>query len=225
MKKLFLFIFWAMPAALFAQTKPNDAVSYDSPMSVQLTLGGQGIGAEFRYGFLPALSGRLGASFIPIELNNVLDFKGLKSDNKLSAKFTNIHLLADYTPFKSNLFRVVGGAAYFIKGNTGLLVTPTGTYNYGDIVIPPDQVGKFNTDIDWKGFAPYLGLGLFKSFPQHRFNINLDLGTYFLPQPAVTVNGTGLLSGNDSQQPVVADNVKDYRFLPMLQLNFNYKIR
>jgi len=79
-------------------------------------------------------------------------------------------------------------------------------------------------DMNWSGVCPYFGLGLVKAFPTKRFNINLDLGTYYLNQPTAAFAGTGIFSGNSSQSAQLQQNVKDYRWLPVVQLNFNFKL-
>ena len=193
--------------------------------SVKLNLGSQGIGGEFTYGIDKKAALRLGLNVIPVSVNNAFDIADFNSTSKASAKFTNIHLLADYTPFKSApAFRLVAGAAYFVRARGNMQVQPSDNYSYGDIVLTPEQVGYLDLSVDWKGIAPYAGIGLFKVIPRHRFNVNVDLGTYYLKQPDVKVIGTGILKGNNTQEGQLQKNVKDYRWLPVIQLNFSYKL-
>jgi hypothetical protein len=207
-----------------AQTNPANNLILNQK-SVKLNLGSQGIGGEFAYGVNNKVALRLGINIIPVSVNDAFEFTDFNSTSKVSAKFTNIHLLADYTPFKSApAFRLVGGAAYFVRAKGGMHVQPSDNYTYGDIVLNEEQVGYLNMDIDWKGIAPYAGIGLFRVIPKHRFNVNLDLGTYYLKQPDVKIVGTGILKGNNTQEGQLKENVKDYRWLPVLQLNFSYKL-
>jgi hypothetical protein len=195
------------------------------PLSLQLQGGTQGVGADLRYGLFRQLSIRAGASFIPVTVNNVFSFPGVASQNSVSAKFSNAHLWADIVPFAGlRGLRLVGGAGYLFRANGGMVVTPTGNYNYGDIVVTPAQIGNLNLDVSWKGVAPYIGLGLFRSFPSRFFNFNLDVGTYYLTSPQATVVGTGLLSGNDVNGAIITGNVSQYRWLPVVQLNFNFRL-
>jgi len=193
--------------------------------SVKLNLGSQGIGGEFTYGVAKKVALRLGVNVIPVSVNDAFEFADFNSTSKVSAKFTNIHLLADYTPFKSApAFRLVGGVAYFARAKGSMYVQPKDNYTYGDIVLNEEQMGYLNMDIDWKGIAPYAGIGLFRVMPKRRFNVNLDLGTYYLKQPDIKIVGTGILKGNNSQEGQLEENVKDYRWLPVIQLNFSYKL-
>jgi hypothetical protein len=238
MRTTFLFLLLAFPMLALATT-PADTLSqsypeipfsinakFHHPLSMQLEAGTQGFGADMRYGLLSRFSVRLGASFIPIKADNVLILPGFQSTNNASVDFYNVHFLADFVPFKSlKGFRLVGGAAYLYKANGGLTVIPTGTYTYGNTTVTGTDIGNLNMNVSWKGAAPYLGIGLFKSFPNHIFNFNLDLGTYYLTQPSTHIIGTGLLTDNNALEPQFNENLKNYRWLPVLQLNFNFKIK
>jgi len=194
--------------------------------SMQLEAGTQGVGADFRYGAFKQLSFRLGASFIPVTANNALSLPGFQSTNSINVNFYNAHLLADIVPFKgARGLRLVLGGAYLYRADGGLNVTPTGSYNYNNVTITGTDIGSLNMNVSWKGVAPYAGLGLFRSFPSHVFNFNLDLGTYYLAQPQTHIIGTGLLSDNYQLEPQFNENLKGYRWLPVLQLNFNFKLK
>lgn len=207
-----------------AQSNPSGNLIWHQ-QSVKLNIGTQGVGGEYSYGVDNKVALRLGINVIPVKVNNVLNFADFNSTSRVEAKFTNIHLLADYTPFKSApALRLVGGAAYFAHARGSMHVQPSDNYTYGDIVLNEEQVGYLNLDIDWKGFAPYAGIGLFKVIPKHRFGVNLDLGTYYLKRPDVKIVGTGILKGNNTQEGQLKENVKDYRWLPVIQLDFNYKL-
>ncbi|MGV3546497.1 MAG: hypothetical protein ACO1N4_05495, partial [Pedobacter sp.] len=204
--------------------KGQIADSLKKPIAVQLNVGTQGIGAAVNYGVYNNLAVRLGVNAIPIKANDVFKISGFNSTSHVSADFYNIHLLADYTPFKQQAwFRLVGGFAYFIKANGNVRIIPSDDYKYGDLTLTEDQIGYVDLNVDWKGLAPYLGLGFLRSFPKRKFNVNLDLGTYYLNRPEADIIGTGILSGNSSQSGQFQSNIKNYRWLPILQLNFNYK--
>lgn len=227
MKKTFLILFCAIASAF--TVRAQDMGKLQSPVlhqqSFQLTAGTQGIGGEFIYGFSQKLALRSGLSFVPLTMNNAFPVSGFNSDNKLTANFSNIHFLADFTPFRNTSFlRIVGGAAYFMQAKGNFAIQPTGNYKYGDIVLTPGETGNLNMNTSWSGVAPYLGLGFVRLFPRHFFNVNLDLGTYYMPAPRTSVVGTGLLDGNSSQNDQFRKNMSSYRFLPVAQLNFSFKL-
>jgi|SRR6185503_2469911 len=201
----------------------KDAVA--RPVSVQVLVGSQGVGADVKYGILPKLSGRAGFGIIPLTVNGVFGFSSFSTADQMSARFSNIHLLADYSPFNSSRFRLVGGAAYLVKGNATVLITPTGSYQFGKSTVNSSQVGVLQASVDWKGVAPYLGVSLFRAFPNKFFNTNVDLGTYYLSSPGTSLTGTKMLADNSSQEPQFNKNMQGYRWMPVLQLNFNFRIK
>jgi len=199
--------------------------AWQAPVSVQILVGGQGIGADLKYGFLPKLSGRAGFGLVPVTVNNLIGFSSFSSNSQLSARFANIHLLADYAPFKTDHFRIVAGGAYIIRGNANLIVSPNGTYQFGNTTVNKNQIGIVNADVTWKGAAPYLGAAFFNGFPNRLFNINLDVGVYYLSSPATSLTGTQMLSPTSSEEPQFNQNMQGYHWLPVIQLNFNFRIK
>lgn len=196
-----------------------------SPLSVQVLFGSQGIGADLKYGYSARLAFRAGFGVIPVSVNDAFSFNAFSTQDQLSAKFTNAHLLADYSPFRSSHFRIVGGAGYIIKGTATAIISPTSGYSLGSTTVTKDQIGVLNAEVSWKGFAPYLGVGLFNSFPERLFNMNLDLGTYYMGSPGTTLTGTKLLVENGTQQPQFNKNMQGYHWLPVIQLNFNFRLK
>lgn len=222
----FLAFILFLPVALFTKlwAQTIDTVAKQPPRAIQLNIGTQGIGAAFNYGLNEQWALRAGINAIPIKANDVFKISGFNSTSHVSANFYNLHLLADYTPIKNlSWLRVVGGVAYFFRAKGNVRIIPSDEYKYGDLTLTEDQIGYVDLNVDWKGLAPYLGLGLLRSFPKNRFNVNLDLGTYYLHKPDAEIIGTGILSGNASQTEQFQSNIKDYRWLPILQINFNYR--
>ncbi|RXK80769.1 hypothetical protein [Filimonas effusa] len=191
--------------------------------SINLHLGSQGAGVELKYNFYKKLSARLGTSIIPVEVKNVINLDNFDTDDRFAAKFTNIHLLLDY-PLIGQGFRFVAGGAYFLKAKGTIERTAKEEAGFGDITYSPEQLGTLTADVDWKGFAPYGGFAFFRAFPRHRFNITLDMGTYYLVAPKTRFTSTGMLTVDDKSQQQFQSNMSEYRWLPVLQLNFNFKL-
>lgn len=233
MKKPLLAMLLVLPLLTAAQqktskqsiAKQSTTDVYSSPLSLQIEVGTQGLGADLRYGAFKRLSFRVGASFIPVTYNNALTLPGFQSTNNATVNFYNAHLLADVVPFKGMRgLRIVAGAAYLYKADAVLNVIPTGSYTYGSTTVTSTDIGTLNMDVSAKCVAPYLGLGLFRSFPSQFFNFNLDLGVYYISQPQTHIIGTGLLSSNDQLETQFNENLKGDRWLPVLQLNFNFRL-
>lgn len=193
--------------------------------SIQLGVGTQGIGLEFNYGLTKDIALGLGGNMIPLQGNDIFKISGLNSTSRVSARFYNVHLVADYIPLdNSRWLRLVGGVAYFFRADGGIRISPADAYKYGDLVLTQDEIGYVNMDVDWRGVAPYLGVGLAGIFPNKLVNLNFDLGTYYLSRPEANIIGTGILSGNSSQSGQLQSNIRNYRWLPVIQMNVNLKL-
>jgi len=198
---------------------------YKRPFSVSLHGGTQGIGGSVKLQLTRKWFVRLGVSTIPINYPNEIAIGDYTSKVNLNTNFTNIHLFGEWRPFKRSAFRLVGGFGWFTNAKMGVTIQPDGVYSYGYIALTGAQVGSINASLDWKGIAPYLGIGLWKGIPvKHRLGINMDMGTYYLSKPNATIVGTNLLSGNSDNTKQLNENAAGYRWLPTLQLNFSYKI-
>lgn len=195
-------------------------------LSLQLFGGSQGLGGDLRMGLVHKLSLRLGSAYTPITYLGSVRNSGLVVNYNINANFLNFHSWVDYAPFNhAEGLRLVGGMAYTYRGLLNTSFVPTGNYTFNGYILTGADIGKLNFGLTLKGFAPYMGLGFAKSFPNHFFNINLDLGTYYINAPTVKITGTNLLSDNYKLEPKINDNIKDYRWIPVLQLNFNFRIK
>jgi hypothetical protein len=212
-----------------AQTVPADSAKAATATSfspenatLQLHGGTQGFGIAARYNFLPKVAARLGGSYGAVKINDGFSFDNLSTDNKIEANFSNVHLYGEYSAL--SWLRIVAGAAYLFKADGKVEMTPNESVTQDGITLEPSEIGMLTTRITYKKFAPYLGLGFGRGLPQHRFNVNFDLGFYYLSAPHVTMTGTEYLEGNDQNGPILTENMKNYRFLPVLQLNLNFKL-
>ena len=212
-----------------AADKMSDSLAYEKPLlqrpkTVSVLLGTQGIGLSGKLAVMPQLNVRLGFSYMAANYNMDFDLADFDAEIKADGSLGNVHLLAEYRPFPRSSFRVVGGFAYFFSGKATVEAQPKGTYSYGDIPITGDQVGKLTGTVDWGGIAPYIGIGLFNSMPEKKFNVTMDLGTYYLSKPKTTLEGTNMLANNKENEAQLDENLKGYRWLPVLQVSFNYRI-
>lgn len=77
---------------------------------------------------------------------------------------------------------------------------------------------------NWSGIAPYIGFSVGSPVPKKRFGVTFDVGTYYMSRPEVVVDATNLLEPNKLNQKPLYENLKGYRWLPQVQLNFTYKL-
>lgn len=195
-------------------------------------VGTQGVGIEGRTAIGGRFDARLGVNIIPINSITSTQYLGENQTNiDLKPRFSNVHLIADWRPFNfsqnnplSGNFRLSAGVAYFIKSQGTADITLTNSYQYGDIAIPRSDIGVVSAAAKWSHVAPYAGLGLDNIPVFTSFYIGFDLGTYYMSAPSASIVGTKMLADNSSQQPQLQHNLNSYKFLPVFQVNFNFKI-
>lgn len=216
---------WGITSSAFAQYFPKTAFGFN--------VGTQGVGIEGKTAIGGRFDARLGVDIIPI--NNITSTQYL-GDNQtridIAPRFSNIHLIGDWRPFEFNAdnplsgnFKVSAGVAYFVKSQGTANIQLAHDYQYGDMTIPQSEVGVVTASAKWSHIAPYAGLGLdnIPVFPN--FLIGFDMGAYYLSSPSASITGTNFLAGNSSNQPILQNNLKSYRFMPVFQVNFNFSIK
>jgi len=226
MKNILLTLCLAWPAILIAQRRHPITEPFSNPVSFQLEAGTTGIGGDLRYGLSPKLSGRFGFSFAPFNSTGGMSISGFNTTSSQSINFAAAHLLADFVPNESIPgFRLVGGLTYLYQGTVRMVISPSGNYNFANYNLTGAEVGKLDLNVVWKGLAPYAGIGLFNSFPDNFFNFNIDLGIAYLNAPSTHITGTNLLVDNNQLEPQFNNNLKNYRWLPVVQLNLNFLLK
>jgi hypothetical protein len=226
---LLLLLCSAAPSGFAQEVFPAEEVDpytnplLQRPMAFSLNLGTAGIGVEAKLGVHPKFNLRLGTSLLPINYSGNLLFKEMEAETDVAASFGKVQLLAEYKPFGS-FFRVVGGISYFYAGKFNIKQVMGGTYTIGNTELMGSDIGEMDFTADWTGVAPYIGMGLFRDIPKKRFNINIDIGTYYLSAPKIDIVATKLLEDNASNAEQIQKNMEGYRWLPVLQINFNYKL-
>ncbi len=226
MKKIYLLALTLVGSMnLFGQATSADTTkSCDYRLMTSLHAGTSGFGLDFKYN-CGIHTARIGYSTIPFHYETVLDM-GLSMGTDAKVSYNNIHLIYDIQPFKKAAwFRVNAGAAYFVSASAVAKLTPKDSVNTKIVTLSPDEIGNVEITVDNKGFAPYLGIGLGRAVPKKKFNVNFDFGTYYLPAPTVTVVGTKLLENNAALGTQLTEDLKTYRWMPMIQLNFTYLIK
>jgi len=201
------------------------------PLYVGVHVGTTGFGLQLFTPLGEQFGARLGASFMPFNTNIKGTYNNRETASDVKVMAHNISAIFSWTPFyqSSNFFRsfaVNAGAAFFYKLDGELTTKLAGPYRHGDVLIEPDQVGEIQTDINYKkSISPYLGVGFNDIKLDDRFSLQIDLGSYYLPKPKVSIAGTGLLEGNGGNAATVENNIKNYRFLPRVELGVSYRIR
>jgi len=231
MTKRYLLVLVLLCSITWAQAQDQSLNSVNSEPSksfllgnaaVQVHAGTQGFGLSAHYNFLPKLAARLGGTYGKVNINNGFSFENLNTDNHIEAKLGNVHLYGEYAAL--NWLRIIAGAAYFFNADGNITMTPSESITQNGFTLEPEEIGVLTTEVTYRKFAPYIGLGFGKGLPEKRFNVNVDLGFYYMSAPTVTMTGTEYLEDNSQNGPILTENMKNYRFLPVIQLNFSFKL-
>ncbi len=211
-------------ARLKESAKQNAMSKIVKSSSVGIQFGTTGLGLNYKAKLHNRVFLRAGASYLPATYKMPITVSGLSTTANLAASFSNIHLFGEYQVFEHIGLRLVGGLGYFLNGDLKATLLPKSSYTIENVTYSPSEIGQLELNLDWKGIAPYMGLGFGMPIPETKFNLNMDLGMFYLSQPTTTVIGTGRLQDNASMATQINKNTDDYRYFPTFQLSFNYKI-
>ncbi len=195
--------------------------------SVSIYAGYPGVG----FGYAREINDKFSIRFVQTYFSYKFDindasFASRKGNVKGNFRFNSIDVLADYhLPFANNMFKVVGGISYLTTSNLTATVKPASDATYGMLTISKDMLGDVQANVDWSGFAPYLGVGYGKAVPKGKWGWGVDLGTHFLVSKAkVDFVGTGSLAPTAAyQQDEFKAWVDKFKIVPTLMVNVNYK--
>ncbi|PRY03984.1 hypothetical protein CLV24_13711 [Pontibacter ummariensis] len=247
MKKLLLFSFcflvlWQARAGFLVPpvtASPGDTilikipvVQSERPMAVGLSIGTQGAGLEGQIPLMRQWQFRLGATVLPFSVSkDYYAFPSRATVVDMDANFAKAHFFVDWEPFAEKgtfleKFAVSGGLAYFLTAKTKARVRLRDPYYYGDIEFSPEDAGELLVKSDWKGFAPYAGIGLNRLRLRGAMSLDLGLGAFYMPSPSVSITGTKMLEENAQNEAQLKKNLDDhFRLMPALQFSLNYNLR
>lgn len=214
--KLKLPIFFALflVAALSFSANAQD---YAASVKVSTT----GINLEAIRSFSPNFNIRLGTAFFSYNINMA---GGTKDDYSSSGdlKLLSFSALTDWFPFESS-FRLTAGF-YINLNNANVVLTPKKTYYDGNIAYTPEKLGTLNADIKFNKVDPYIGIGFGNpTAGSPGFGFTVDIGTFYHGNPKASMTATKLLQPSATQGPILEQNLKWFKFYPVLSLGLTYK--
>jgi len=215
----------AMPKSNSIQSVPIDSSELPSAGIFDINLGTSGFGIDFKKKISEKIYCRIGYSHLPFSFTKIEQVGNVTINGYYKARFNNVHFFADYKIFTIKETAITGiiGFSYFPKAEVDVHVTPVGKYMYGTINLNDGHMGDANINATWKGFAPFVGVGLSKNVYKHKFFYGFDIGTYyFLSAAKVDMITSGYLEKNEIQRRQIQDNLKTYTWLPTLQISLNY---
>jgi hypothetical protein len=151
----------------------------------------------------------------------------LRYDAELS--LASAGLLADY--HFANGFRLSGGIYYNdnkidAKGNFERI-------RAGGVTYSANQLARADARIDFRSFAPYLGIGYHSVRPKG-WSFTADLGVLYQGNPRVSYRLTctsvecdearpDLVAAIEEERQALEDKVSDFKFYPVLSIGVSYR--
>ncbi|MFZ5466347.1 MAG: hypothetical protein ACOZAI_03705 [Pseudomonadota bacterium] len=202
-------------------------------VAVGANAGTKGLGLELTHGVLDNLNVRGAFNTFSYGYDTTED--GIKYDGDLDLR--NAGLMLDWFPFRGS-FRMSAGAMYNGnkfkgKGNG------SGVYELGADDTRYTIDGELRGEIDWRNFAPYVGLGWGNPVAKN-WGFTFDVGVMFTgsPDARLTATGTATPEGGTpidvstdptfqqhlaEEQARLNDEIEDAKFWPVVQLGLHYK--
>lgn len=195
--------------------------------SLGLRAGTLGGGIEVAHAFTETLGFRISANGLKYDTSDTHD--DVEYDAKL--KLATGQLLFDWFPFSNN-FRFSLGGLYNANKLTLDGKPSGGTYTINGNTYNASDVGSLNGKVDFKKFAPYVGLGYGRPVGKGLV-FTADLGVMFQGSPNSTLTATcgatatppqcaQLQNDVAAQEAELDDDVEKYKFYPVLSIGLAY---
>jgi len=149
----------------------------------------------------------------------------------------NLGATLEYHPFASGFY--IGAGIYYQNPSYEMEATPSGgEYEFGDGTYPADLVGKVNGKVeDLNKVVPYIGLGYDASlFDSGNLFFTFKAGAWYQDSPRVSLTAHDcaldtLRAGScddlrrdlDKEEQDINEDIKDYKWWPVLQIGISYR--
>ena len=216
---LVIALFLGMSINGYSQTTPK-TVATPRSYAATLKISTLGIGLEGVTNLAKDFNVRVGGHFFNYTHNG----GGSSTDEykyDAEAKLLSFSALADYY-IAGSIFRVTGGLLLNLN-KVDIIMTPVQSYVINGQTYAPGDVGVVTATTDFVKAAPYIGIGLFNPLASSKVGFTMDVGGVYQSSPNVTMTATKLLTPTASQDKIVEDNLKWFKFFPVVTLGLTYK--
>lgn len=217
----------------FTETDDYYGLASDEPpveqsgFSFGLKAGTNGLGLTANFKAGGHFFASLGGNYLRFDR----DFSVVVDDENLDASI-DISMIAiegkGYLyPFNNFPLYLAGGVAWQLENRFEGISTIGRSIEIGDAVtLSPEDTGLIGASVEYQSFAPYAGIGIGRAIARgnNRLSAMFEAGVYYFGEPEVEIIATKLLSETASQQPVLQQNLQNYKYYPMLSLAFNYRL-
>lgn len=180
-----------------------------------------GVGIELGYRLSPKLLLKAGYDSFSFDFNTNLESEiNIDLNSKLNSG--TIGLVLDYAIAK----KVYLSAGLLLNNfETRLEGKVVEDYQFGDIVIPKENLGYINWSISPESkIAPYIGLGFGRLLGSSKFlNTSIEFGVIYQGRTEVGIDAKGVFSPNSdisfAQNLVLEGSLESFTLYPVLKLN------
>lgn len=201
-----------------------------SPASIGVSgmFGTTGAGVHVSIPLLRTLNARFGVNYF--EHNTTGSTSNV--DYKYKLKLNTFDALADWHPM-DNGFRVTGGVLWNGNKVDATAKARNGEYEVNGHLYNASQAGELKGKVDFRDFAPYLGVGWGSAPSSKGWSFSGDLGVIFQGSARASLKnrnctlGVGLCAqlaeDIEVEREELRDEVKDYRYYPVIRLGAGYR--
>lgn len=226
MKKRLLRCAAALTVALTLVMAPTLALADDVEVSAAAKVGTLGIGVDLDIGINEYLHARIGVG--ALKWNYGITVDDLKYDFGMG--LYTLGLFLDWHPGGTG-FRLTGGVI-FNNHDISADTTPKADrmYSIGGNEYPGAVIGKVEAEAKFNQFAPYVGFGYGADFGNNgHWSFHMDVGVMWWGSPDVDLTAAnaalvpGLKQDIDDEVAKVEDDLKNFRFYPVLAVGVSYR--
>lgn len=193
--------------------------------AIGINSGLPGVGIDFARKINAHFMLRLQGNYLKYALNDFeANVDGTNVLINANVDFFNSDLLLDIHPFKSSSFKFVLGAGYFFNQEISTSMKFNDEMYINDILFTADEVGTIGISNHWEPIVAYGGIGFGRAVPNRRIGFGIDLGTYYLGEPTPVITATGMLEDTKNQEQQLADDLNEYRWLPVFKFRISIKL-
>jgi hypothetical protein len=228
-KLLSTFLILICAITLLAQE--SDLSDLKTSKSNEFAVGGlastNGLGLNVIYSLTDKVAIRGGYERLSFNFGFEFNEDEINYDATLDYKTGSFSVLADYYLLR-HLYCTGGfGLNRFNPRVHGYAVSDL---KYGDIYISPEKIGTFDFSVEpGLKISPYVGLGFGRNIGlDKKVAFNFELGTYYIGNPDVTIQTTGLLLPTSDpvhkQKELFEKQLESYRFYPVIKFGISVKL-
>jgi len=228
-------VFFGLLVILIFGANPINAQDYTGIEPLHMTrglyAGGQaatsGLGLNLRYVLSKHITLKSGYETLNFNRNFDFDENDITYDASLNYKTGGVFAMVDI--FYSKALYISAGASVN-QLNPQITGEAVSALQYGDISIPASEIGDFHFEMEPSiKISPYGGIGFRQFFgTQKRVVYNFETGLYYLGEPKVEIDATGLLSPTadpaHGQKELFEEQLSAYKFYPVVKMNIAVKL-